>query len=103
MIANDPDSDRLAAAEKIKNSDEWHVFNGNEIALLLSDWAFNNFMNQNKNIDKSKLVMVASTVSSKFLSSMAKHHGFIFDVCGFFFFFCVCVCEKYATHFYVSV
>lgn len=78
IIANDPDADRLAIAEVNKNGNDWKILNGNEIALLLSDWTLTNYLANNPNCDTSKLFMLASTVSSKFLASMAKHHGFIF-------------------------
>ena len=78
IIANDPDSDRMAIAEKINN--KWYIYNGNEIATLLSNWYFTKFMQQNKDkkIDVSKLCMIASTVSSKYLQSMAEKEGFVF-------------------------
>jgi phosphomannomutase len=72
ILANDPDADRLAIAEKTKHG-EWKIFNGNEIALLLADWVFSNYKG-----DK-KVAMIASTVSSKVLSSMAKMEGFRFE------------------------
>ena len=34
---------------------------------------------QQKGVDPSKAVMISSTVSSKFLESMAKKEGFIFE------------------------
>ncbi|ETO05512.1 hypothetical protein RFI_31884, partial [Reticulomyxa filosa] len=77
--ANDPDADRLAIAEKMKNKKEWKIFNGNEIAILLSDWAFVNYMKRHPKADVSKLVMIASTVSSKYLQSYATKNGFHFE------------------------
>lgn len=70
IIANDPDADRFACAEK--QDKEWRIFNGNEIALLLADWVYKNY----KKKEGEKLLMVNSTVSSKILSSMAKIEGF---------------------------
>jgi len=55
------------------------MFNGNEIAILLSDWAFVNHMKRYPKQDVSKLVMIASTVSSKYLQSYATKNGFHFE------------------------
>ena len=48
IIANDPDADRLAVAEKL--DDRWHVFSGNEIGALLAHW-----MLQGSKTEKSKV------------------------------------------------
>lgn len=37
VLANDPDADRLAVAEK-QDSGEWRVFSGNELGALLGWW-----------------------------------------------------------------
>lgn len=39
IIANDPDADRLAIAER-QEGGEWKIFNGNEIGTLLGWWSF---------------------------------------------------------------
>eukprot|EP01083_Nonionella_stella_P083236 230077_1 len=75
ILANDPDADRLAVA--LQQSDgAWYIFSGNEIAALLADWAWVNWRRQNPTEDASKAVMVASTVSSHFIESMAESNGF---------------------------
>ena len=38
ILANDPDADRLAVAEK-QTGGEWRIFNGNEIGTLFASWA----------------------------------------------------------------
>ena len=45
ILANDPDADRLAVAERIRTSDtnkivasDWKVFSGNEIGILFAHW-----------------------------------------------------------------
>lgn len=43
ILANDPDADRFALAEKNRNTGEWKIFNGNEIAALLGWWLWHNF------------------------------------------------------------
>jgi phosphoglucomutase/phosphoglucomutase/phosphopentomutase len=81
--ANDPDADRLAVAEHQPASNgteaHWRFFNGNEIAALLADWAWSNHCRTSgSTLDKSNCFMLASTVSSKFLASMAAKEGFKF-------------------------
>lgn len=78
ILANDPDADRLAVAEKV--GDAWKPLNGNQIALLLADWAFTNYVaRESPTKDQlAKTCMIASTVSSAILASMARAHGFNF-------------------------
>ncbi|KAG2393115.1 hypothetical protein C9374_009692 [Naegleria lovaniensis] len=78
ILANDPDADRLAVAEKQVDG-TWRIFNGNEIAMLLADWVWTHYKLSHPNADYSKCVMIASTVSSKLLKAMAAHEGFKFD------------------------
>ena len=61
ILANDPDADRLAVAERIPThlrttsekspnpADEWRIFTGNEIGTLLGCWQWAN--NQNSSQD----------------------------------------------------
>ncbi|KAL9643233.1 hypothetical protein ABK040_014690 [Willaertia magna] len=78
ILANDPDADRLAVAERQVDG-TWRIYNGNEIAMLLADWVWTQYKKQHQNEDYSKCVMIASTVSSKILRAMAQHEGFKFD------------------------
>lgn len=41
ILANDPDADRLAIAEKMDGA--WKIFNGNEIGALLGKWALDGY------------------------------------------------------------
>lgn len=79
ILANDPDADRLAVAERLPGSGEWRIYNGNEIALLLAHWTWTNFRAQSPDVPASKCVMINSTVSSKVLRAMAQREGFIFE------------------------
>jgi phosphomannomutase len=79
ILANDPDADRLAVAEFNPAKDDWTIFNGNEIALLFADYVWCNYKASEPSAAKRKeAYMVASTVSSKVLQSMARQEGFQF-------------------------
>jgi len=74
ILANDPDADRLACAERIGNS--WKVFNGNEMGALLAWWLVTEY--RARHSSSPSLHLLASTVSSKFLNTLAKAEGLIF-------------------------
>ena len=79
IIANDPDADRLACAEK--GPAGWKVFNGNELGAMMGGIALANHRLKHPDFPTEKLYMVASTVSSKFLKSMAAAEGFLVEEC----------------------
>ncbi|XP_028655222.1 glucose 1,6-bisphosphate synthase [Erpetoichthys calabaricus] len=79
VLATDPDADRLAVAEQLENG-TWKVFTGNELAALLGWWMLLCWREANaekKNI--KKVYMLATTVSSKILHTMAQKEGFQFE------------------------
>ncbi|XP_028902350.1 phosphoglucomutase-2 [Ornithorhynchus anatinus] len=79
ILANDPDADRLAVAEK-QESGEWKVFSGNELGALLGWWTFTCWKEKNPDLTALKDVyMLASTVSSKILRAIALKEGFHFE------------------------
>eukprot|EP01133_Synstelium_polycarpum_P013626 gene13626-16040_t len=80
IVANDPDADRLAAAEKLKDG-SWKVFNGNEIGVLFADWAWQNARRQHggDSINPSEYFMVTTAVSSSMLRTMATKEGYGYD------------------------
>ncbi|KAL0246056.1 hypothetical protein GEMRC1_007272 [Eukaryota sp. GEM-RC1] len=79
IFAHDPDADRLAVAER-GHDGSWRVFTGNEIGSLLGWWLYTNWKESvSPQKSNAKAAMLASTVSSKFLGSMAKKEGFLFD------------------------
>ena len=81
ILANDPDADRLAVAEKLPTG-EWKIFNGNELGALFGWWMWFNYKEKNKELfekDKSQCknaYMLYSTVSSNILNSIAENEGF---------------------------
>lgn len=78
ILANDPDADRLAVAEKLDDG-SWKVFTGNEIGILLAHWVWQKFSAAHPEVPVDKCVMLNTTVSSKMLSAMAAKEGFHYD------------------------
>ena len=69
-------------------SGDWHIFSGNELGALLGWWVLHAFKVRRPDANIADAYMLASTVSSKILASMAKKEGFKFEVeLQFFFFF----------------
>eukprot|EP01128_Nolandella_sp_AFSM9_P008630 TRINITY_DN5317_c0_g1_i1.p1 TRINITY_DN5317_c0_g1~~TRINITY_DN5317_c0_g1_i1.p1 ORF type:complete len:588 (-),score=161.29 TRINITY_DN5317_c0_g1_i1:353-2116(-) len=73
VIANDPDADRLAAAEKLNG--EWTVFTGDQIGILLAHWLFIRQRAAHPEVPAEKLLVLNTTVSSKMLKSFAETEG----------------------------
>ncbi|CAB4008827.1 phosphoglucomutase-2-like isoform X3, partial [Paramuricea clavata] len=79
ILANDPDADRLGAAEKQTNG-SWKILSGNEIGTLLGWWLMEcHKKNHPNDIPGEKVSMVATTVSSQILKTMALAEGFKYD------------------------
>ncbi|TPP64290.1 Phosphoglucomutase [Fasciola gigantica] len=78
ILANDPDADRLAVAEK-QTDGNWKIFSGNELGALFGWWIWFNWRKRNPKADASKVGMLSSTVSSKILHTMAEQEGFYFE------------------------
>ncbi|XP_050313113.1 phosphopentomutase-like isoform X2 [Anthonomus grandis grandis] len=77
ILANDPDADRFAVAEKDKNTGEWRIFNGNELGALFGWWMLE-CHKKYETVSLGNVYMVSSTVSSKILKTMAEAEGFNF-------------------------
>lgn len=71
IIANDPDADRLAAAERASDG-TFKAFSGNEIGVLLGYWLIQQW--KAKNVDGPAAVL-ASVVSSRMLKKIATVEG----------------------------
>ena len=65
------------------------MFSGNELGALLGWWSWYSFHQTNPDEDPSQLYMMASTVSSKFLKTMADTEGFSFTVFDFIIISCI--------------
>lgn len=79
ILANDPDADRLAYAERETATSPWHVFSGNELGVLLGWWSLQCIKEKNPNVNLKNCYMLASTVSSKILQTMSRVDGFNFE------------------------
>ena len=70
IVANDPDADRFAAAEKVNS--KWHQFTGDQVGILLAY----HILTQLKRKAVLEDVMLTSAVSSMMLSKMGQKEGF---------------------------
>lgn len=61
-------------------SGEWHIFSGNELGALLGWWMLHTHKVRRPDVNLADAYMLASTVSSKILATMAKKEGFKFEV-----------------------
>lgn len=78
IIANDPDADRLAVAEKDIASETWYVFSGNEIGVLLGHWCISKWKKENEGRDSTAPAVLASVVSSRMLKCIAETENVIY-------------------------
>ncbi|KAJ3031039.1 UNVERIFIED_CONTAM: Phosphoglucomutase-3 [Siphonaria sp. JEL0065] len=74
VLANDPDADRFAVAEKKRDGSGWHVFTGDQIGSLLG-YALVLKVKGGSVENKRKVAMVNSAVSSKMLRSICLKEG----------------------------
>lgn len=73
ILANDPDADRLAVAEKQPDG-QWHVFTGNEIGTLIGWWFVTRCL-ANQSGNASNVYCLASAVSSRLLKTICEKEG----------------------------
>ena len=80
IIANDPDADRLAVAEKHRTTGQWYVFSGNEIGVLLGYWQIQRWKRQHAHLTAvPPAALLASVVSSRMLKAIAKAEGLLYQ------------------------
>lgn len=77
ILANDPDADRCALAERQEDG-SWKLFNGNEIGALLGWWLWLLHRKASADGKDSDCYMLSSAVSSKILHSISRKEGFNF-------------------------
>lgn len=73
VLANDPDADRFAAAEKQRDG-SWLAFTGDQLGTIFAACVLD--MSRQAGVPDSQLAMVNSTVSSRMLETMAAKEGF---------------------------
>ena len=78
IFANDPDADRLAVAERASIDSPWTLLTGNQMGSILGAFLVEEFLFRNPDVNRSLIYVIASTVSSKFLKTLARHHGISF-------------------------
>lgn len=82
-IANDPDADRLCCAERVQaggaSAQEWRIFSGNDLGIILGDWIHTNWKNDRKNGDGKPPAMLTTAVSARVLQSMCQQEGIHFE------------------------
>ncbi|ETW81836.1 hypothetical protein HETIRDRAFT_317679 [Heterobasidion irregulare TC 32-1] len=78
FLAQDPDSDRFSASEK-RSDGNWTIFTGDQLGTLFAGRVLELYKASGKPIEQ--LAMVASTVSSKMIETMAHIEGFRFVEC----------------------
>lgn len=80
ILANDPDADRLAVAERVSDHSsgelkDWYVFSGNELGVLLGYWQILRWRKEHPGVPAAVL---ASIVSSRMLKAIATKEGLIY-------------------------
>lgn len=78
ILANDPDADRLAIAEK-QPGGAWRIFNGNQIGALLGWWQLRAAKLPGAPPLDKNTYLISSAVSSKILAAMAARDGLSFE------------------------
>ncbi|SCM23025.1 phosphoglucomutase, putative [Plasmodium chabaudi adami] len=75
VVANDPDADRFACAEKYNN--KWKILSGDELGIIFAYFIMKDY--EKKNIDKSKHVFLCTIVCSRMLKMLCQKHGYKYD------------------------
>lgn len=70
ILANDPDADRLAVAERVGGT--WHQFTGDQVGVLIAYYCFQRLEFAEEDED----FMLTTAVSSQMLSCIAAEEGF---------------------------
>ena len=74
ILANDPDADRLAVAEKLP-SGKWYQFNGDQVGAILAVFLLDKYITEETKEDNSKKLFIASNVSSQLVRKIVETEG----------------------------
>ena len=74
ILANDPDADRLAVAEKLPNG-KWHQFNGDQVGAILAVFLLDKYITEETKEDNSKKLFITSNVSSQLVRKIVETEG----------------------------
>ncbi len=81
VLANDPDADRLAVAERNPDDGSWRVLTGNEIGVLLADWEIQQYLSRKRSAAErgaeppKPAAVLSSAVSSRMIAALARAEG----------------------------
>jgi len=78
IIANDPDADRLALAEKQPDGN-WKIFCGNEIGTILSTWVWEQYKKAHPEVKPADCCCISTAVSSGMLEKICKVEGMDYE------------------------
>ena len=73
VLANDPDADRFAIAQKLDDR-RWYQFKGDEVGALLGYYVYTRWKADQS--QQQKPLMITSAVSSQMLAAISKQEGF---------------------------
>ncbi|KAI5302349.1 dihydrolipoamide dehydrogenase precursor [Ascosphaera pollenicola] len=74
VVANDPDADRFAAAEKIGR--KWHKFSGDQVGVLLASFLLDSLGTASR--EGKRGAILATAVSSAMIHRLTESHGYEF-------------------------
>ena len=78
ILANDPDADRLALAEKQPDG-AWKIFCGNEIGTILGTWAWAQYRRAHPDVKPADCCCVSTAVSSGMLEKICRVEGMDYE------------------------
>jgi len=78
IIANDPDADRLALAEKQPDGN-WKIFCGNEIGTILGTWVLQQYKKAHPDVKPADCCCVSTAVSSGMLERICQVEGLDYE------------------------
>eukprot|EP00922_Rhytidocystis_sp_ex-Travisia-forbesii_P053141 GHVS01078815.1.p1 GENE.GHVS01078815.1~~GHVS01078815.1.p1 ORF type:complete len:750 (+),score=129.17 GHVS01078815.1:201-2450(+) len=71
VLANDPDADRFAAAERVAGQDgKWHIFSGDELGILFADFLLST--RRPSPTAQNAVLFTTSAVSSRMLEALCR-------------------------------